>query len=353
MDRERLLDMERRLKPVRRVAIALLGVALVAASPWIGLWTLAPLVFAAGLFAIADKRLERSERPEYLMFAAWAGSEVTIAAAVALSGGPMQATLSWIAIPVVTLSSRFSLRGVLVGVAISISLVLAVAFATDASAVIASPPLVMAPVALILAAAVLSTALMRSDVEHRSEAVVDQLTGMLNRKALENRVAELTQQAEVTGQPVGVILGDVDHFKRINDSLGHASGDAVLTDLAYVLRKQLRAYDLAYRIGGEEFLILVPGGDVRECAQLAELLRRTAAACNFGDGSRLTMSFGISTSQAGEPFHYERVFAAADRALYEAKSLGRNRVSSAELEERSDPTSARMQTARAATSTAS
>src|SRR3954447_13933460 len=178
MDRERLLDMEERLKPVRQVAFGFLGIALLAGAPWIGLWTLLPLALAGGLFFAADARLEHSERPEYLMFAAWALSEVTIAAAVALSGGPETATLSWIAIPVVTLSARFSLRGVIVGVGIAIGLVLAVCFGTHPSQTLDDPTVVMAPVALILALGVLSTALMQSDVEHRGEAVIDQLTGM-------------------------------------------------------------------------------------------------------------------------------------------------------------------------------
>ena len=326
MDRERLLDMEERLKPVRRVAFAFLGIALILSAPWIGLWTLLPLALAGGLFFAADARLENSERPEYLMFAAWALSEVTIAAAVALSGGPETATLSWIAIPVVTLSARFSMRGMLVGVALAIGLVLAVAFIVDPGAVIDSPPLVMAPIALILATAALSTALMQSDVDHRSEAVVDQLTGMLNRKALANRVDELVQQSELTGQQVGMILADVDHFKEINDTQGHAAGDAVLTDVAYLFRKRLRAFDLAYRIGGEEFLILLPGADILECIGLAETLREGAASTRMGDGVSLTVSFGVSACPMGAGFDNEKVFAAADDALYEAKSLGRNRV---------------------------
>jgi diguanylate cyclase (GGDEF)-like protein len=344
--------MEERLKPVRAVAMGVLALALVAGAPWVGWWTLLPLVFAAGLFAVADRMLRRTERPEYILFAAWAGSEITIAAAVALTGGPEVATLSWIAIPVVTLSARFSLRGVTVGVAISIACLFAVAFGTDASAVIDQPPLVIAPLALILATAALSTALMRSDVEHRGEAVIDPLTGMLNRNALANRVSELAQQSEITGERVGLIVGDLDHFKRINDSHGHAAGDAVLTDIAYMLRKQLRAFDLAYRIGGEEFLVLVPGSDLEESKRLAELLRRTVAACSFGDGARLTMSLGVSTSRPGEPFDYERVFASADEALYEAKSLGRNRVCAAEVGER-PASSATVQAPKAATSTAS
>jgi diguanylate cyclase (GGDEF)-like protein len=325
-DRERLLDMEERIKPVRRLAMAILAIALIAGAPWIGWWTLLPLVGAAGFFLAADARLQRSERPEFLMFGAWVGSEAMIAIAVALTGGPAVATLSWLAIPVVTLSARFSLRGVIIGVAIAIALLLAVAFGSEAGAVLDNPPLVMAPLALILATAVLSTALMQSDVEHRGEAVIDSLTGMLNRKALMNRVSELAQQSEVTGEPVGMILGDLDRFKDVNDSQGHAAGDAALTDVAYLLRKRLRAFDLAYRIGGEEFLVLLPGADTAECARIAEDLRRAVAADTMGEGSSLTISFGVSASARGAGFDYDRVFAAADEALYEAKSDGRNKV---------------------------
>jgi diguanylate cyclase (GGDEF)-like protein len=260
------------------------------------------------------------------MFGAWVGSEVMIAGAVALTGGPQVATLSWLAIPVVTLSARFSLRGVLTGVAIAIALLFAVAFGRDAGAVIDTPPLVLAPLALILAVAVLSMALMESDMHHRGEAVIDALTGMLNRKALMNRVGELSQQSKVSGEPIGLILGDLDRFKEVNDSQGHAAGDAALTDVAYLLRKRLRAFDLAYRIGGEEFLVLLPGADTRECARIAEDLRKAVAAETVGDGTSLTISFGVAASARGAGFEYDAVFAAADEALYEAKSDGRNRV---------------------------
>ena len=145
MDRERLVDMEERLKPVRRVAIGILGVALLAAGPWIGLWTLLPLAVAAGLFAVADARLRRSERPEYLMFAAWALSEVTIARGGRPLGRARNRGALWIAIPVVTLSARFCFRGVLVGVAIAIGLVLAVGFGTNSGGVLTTPPWLWRP----------------------------------------------------------------------------------------------------------------------------------------------------------------------------------------------------------------
>ena len=318
--------MEERIKPVRRLAMGILAVALIVCAPWLGWWTLIPLAGAAAFFLAADARLERSERPEYLMFGAWVGSQVMIAIAVALTGGPAVATLSWLAIPVVTLSARFSLRGVITGVAITIVLLLAVAFSSAAGEVLDKPTLLFAPLALILAVAVLSTALMESDMEHRGEAVIDPLTGMLNRKALMNRVVELTQLSEVTGEPVGMILGDLDRFKDVNDSQGHAAGDAALTDVGYLVRKRLRAFDLAYRVGGEEFLIVLPGAETRKCAAIAEDLRRAVAADTVADGTTLTISFGVSASARGAGFDYARVFAAADEALYEAKSEGRNRV---------------------------
>ncbi len=322
--------MERRLKPVRAATIGMLGIALVVSIPWIGWWTLVPLAIAAGLFKIADDMLDGAERPEYVMFAAWALSEVTIAAAVAATDGTAgPATLCWLAIPVVTLSARFSTRGVIAGVVWALGLLAAVAFGVHSELVMSEPPILIAPAALILGVATLSTALMRSDVEHREEAVIDALTGMLNRHALENRVDELAQQSRLTGQPVGVIVGDLDYFKGINDSLGHQVGDQVLKQIAYALRKDLRAFDLAYRIGGDEFLIVMPGASLEECEGLAHQLCRTVEK-SIGDSVNLTISFGVNASKQGEAFEYDTVFAGADAALYAAKQDGRNQVRTAE-----------------------
>jgi diguanylate cyclase (GGDEF)-like protein len=326
MDRARMLDMERRIAPVRAAAMGSLGVALIACGPWLGWWTLAPLALAALGFRIVEPRLEGLARPEYALFAAWAATEVAIAVSVALSGGTRTPTMAWFAIPVVTLSSRFSLRGVVAGVSFTLALLVAVAFSTAAGAVLHDPTALIAPAVMVIAVAMLSTALMRSDLEHRSEAVVDPLTGMLNRNALASRVAELGQQSELSGEPVGLILADLDHFKQVNDSLGHATGDAVLRDVAYVLRKQLRAFDLAYRLGGEEFLVLLPGADGAQTRELAEELREAVCAGAVGGGVEVTVSLGVSASQRGEAFDYAAVFAEADAALYEAKRSGRDRV---------------------------
>ncbi|MGA2452846.1 MAG: GGDEF domain-containing protein [Solirubrobacteraceae bacterium] len=325
-DRERMLDMEERVRPCRQRALAILALAILSVSPWVGWWPLLFLIPSAAFFATADHFLTRVARPELVMFAAWIGSELTIAGAVSLAGAGRVVALCWLAIPVITLSSRFSTRGVVAGVSIASALVLAVGFGIGAHTVLQSPELVIAPLALVLCVAVLSTPLMHSDIQHRSDAVIDQLTGMLNRKALSARTHELAQQSQVTGEPVGVIVADLDRFKRVNDTHGHATGDMVLKEVAYLLRKQLRAFDLAYRLGGEEFLILVPGSDLEQTAELAERLREAIAADPLGEGLEVTMSLGVGASGRDERFDYAAVFAEADAALYRAKRNGRNRV---------------------------
>ena len=324
-DRERMLELDEHLQPVRRAAFAVLAVALVASGPWLGWWTLLPLLLAIVAFRLVDTWMGRMRRPEYALFAAWAVSELIMASSVAVSGGPIVPTTAWLAIPVLTLGARFSNRGIALGVGIAIALLLAVELGVDAQAVIANPPLLIAPIALIVCVAMFQIVLMRSEMRLRGEVVIDPLTGMLNRKALVRRVEELEQQSEVVRQPVSLIVGDIDHFKRINDSYGHAAGDALLTDISYRLRKTLRAFDLCYRTGGEEFLVLLPGAGLEQATGLAEELRLGVAAVE-SDGREVTMSFGVATSAAGLPFSYETVFARADSALYEAKRLGRDRV---------------------------
>jgi diguanylate cyclase (GGDEF)-like protein len=318
-DRERMLDMDRRLQPVRMRTFAVLGVSLLASGPWIGWWTIAPLVLAAALFRLADTRIEGTARPEYWLFGAWAAAEAIIALSLALTGSAAVSLLALLAIPIVTLSARFSVRGILVGLALTLGLMIAVAFGTDAHAVIEHPPLLFAPLTVVVAVAMLSVALMNSDVEHRSKAVLDQLTGLLNRTALDARRSELEQQSAITGEPVAVILADFDDFKAVNDSEGHAAGDAVLKDVAYQVRKRLRAFDLAYRLGGDEFLVLVPGAELESAVILAEELREAVSAQTVGNEARVTMSFGVGASQRGERFDYTAVFHRADEALYEAK----------------------------------
>jgi diguanylate cyclase (GGDEF)-like protein len=316
--------MEERLRPLRTWSFVVLGGALLLSGPWLGWWTIFPLLFAGIAFAVTDHGLDHSPRPEYRMAATWTAAELAIAGSVALTGGPRSPAVAWLVLPVVTLAARFNTRGVLAGAGIAALLIAATTLGVDPGYVLHHPPLLLFPLALLGGIALLSVALMRSDLQHRSAAVIDPLTSMLNRNALRTRLDELAHQAEIISRPIGVIVGDLDHFKEVNDIHGHAAGDAVLQDVAYTLRKHLRAFELAYRLGGEEFLVLLPGADIRRAGRIAEELRAAIAAAPHGSLA-VTMSFGVSAAPAGS-FDYEQVFAAADRALYGAKAAGRNCV---------------------------
>jgi diguanylate cyclase (GGDEF)-like protein len=334
LDRERMLDMDARLRPTRRKTFGVLAIGLVACAPWAGWWTLAPMAGAILVYALADRLVGRFEHPGALFFSTWVLVEVIIATSVLLTGGLREATVCLLAIPVMTLNARFAVRGILVGAGIAGGLMAAVLLAGDPGAVIREPPNLIAPLLLVASTAMLSMPLMRSDVEHRKGTRIDSLTGMLNRNALSGRVADLCEQSAITGHAVGVIHADIDRFKAVNDSAGHAAGDAVLTDVAYALRKVVRAYEGAYRVGGEEFLILMPGADLERTADYAERLREAVESATFGGGRVVTMSFGVAASKEGEAFNFERVFEQADGALYEAKRTGRNRVCTAASDER-------------------
>jgi diguanylate cyclase (GGDEF)-like protein len=326
-DRERMLEMDSRLRDVRMIAFGVLAIAFVICGPWIG-WAPLPLLLAAGIFfSLADRFAARSSRPEYWIFGAWVGAQLVIASAVLLTDAPDSLVAIFLALPVVTLSTRFSGRGIVAGVAITIVLLCVVTLGTDAAAVADYPPVLATPAALVIGIAILSTALMRSELQYRSESVVDPLTGLLNRKALQNRIAELSQQSLTADAPVGLVYCDIDHFKRVNDTVGHACGDQILVRVADLIRGELRAFELAYRTGGEEFLIVLPGLGLRETAELAERLRATVARHPFPQGITMTMSCGAAASGSESRLNFDALWASADDALYRAKREGRNRVS--------------------------
>jgi diguanylate cyclase (GGDEF)-like protein len=324
--RERLLDIEARLHRHRAPAFAILAVALIASGPWIGWMWLIPLVPALGAPLLTRRAMAVSPTPERWAAAGWAISPAMIAISVALTGGPKSSAICWFAVPAVTLGARFERRGVIIGLSYLLGLLLLATVAVDPSAAAARPDFINFPVALTLAVTVFSAAIVQSDRHHRLEAVVDPLTGLLNRTALYQRFGELHQQAQMTagGTTVGFLVVDLDHFKRINDEHGHATGDAVLERLAYVMRNSLRAFDLVYRLGGEEFVVVLPGVGLEKAAEIAERLRQAAARAR-PEGLEVTVSIGVGVA-AGKELDFDDLYARADAALYAAKESGRNRV---------------------------
>jgi diguanylate cyclase (GGDEF)-like protein len=197
---------------------------------------------------------------------------------------------------------------------------------TDPDYVIKHPQSLMIPLTMVLCTTVYLSPLVASDLRHRADSTLDELTGLLNRRALDSRFAEIAEQAALSGQPVSFVLADLDHFKRVNDGHGHEVGDAVLREVADAMRGSLRTFELLYRFGGEEFLLLLPGAEDGDAVLVAESLRGAIEALNPA-GLEITCSFGVATAR-GAQVDLRTLLRQADGALYAAKRAGRNRVQS-------------------------
>ena len=192
------------------------------------------------------------------------GGIAGIGGAIVMTGGARSAALPWLVVPVVAATAVFTSRGVAVALAAAVFTALASTRLAGASALVAAPEYVAATIVLIASVGLYVNGLMRAEVRHRGESVLDPLTGLLNRATLGQRFEEVRQQAALVQVPVAFVLFDLDRFKDVNDTYGHEAGDAVLRDVAYEMRKALRSFELAYRVGGEELLLILPGTDEGE-----------------------------------------------------------------------------------------
>ncbi|MDE1567935.1 GGDEF domain-containing protein [Aquabacter sp. P-9] len=170
--------------------------------------------------------------------------------------------------------------------------------------------------------------LWRINQDLKRRADTDALTGLSNRRAFDEELERAGRRARRTGEPVSLLLVDLDHFKAVNDVSGHPAGDAVLRRTGERLKGAVhRADDLAARYGGEEFAVILPGTDGAGAAALAEAIRADIAAADMPHPltGRVTASIGAATHAGGEADPVQLV-SQADRALYRAKALGRDRV---------------------------
>jgi diguanylate cyclase (GGDEF)-like protein len=180
----------------------------------------------------------------------------------------------------------------------------------------------MVALTLLIAVVAVTTALSGAEMQYRKESVLDPLTGLLNRSGLESRFEEIREQARLLDKPVCLLTCDLDKFKRINDTYGHDRGDQVLRDATYEMRKALRSFELFYRLGGEEFVVLLPGMEAESGTEVAERLR-AAVEGSEPAGVDITLSVGVA-ARPGAAIHYDELYRRADRALYAAKAAGRN-----------------------------
>jgi diguanylate cyclase (GGDEF)-like protein len=324
--RERLLDMEQRVRRYRAACFAILALALASAGPQVGWLWLLPLAAGFAGFAVADRFMQSSERPWLWVAAAWGALPLLLGGAVIATGGPTSPVLMWFALPAVTLGARFDPWGMVVGTIYLVTVFLVSTVAIDPASASEHSQTLVAAAALVLSTVILSGALVESDRAYRRRSTLDPLTGLFNRTALEQRLAELNGAPcdGAKGSSHALLLCDLDHFKRVNDRLGHAAGDAVLQDVAYTMRAVLRAGDSIYRIGGEEILVVLPGASEEDAAGVAERLRQ-AVRKRRPAGVGVTISIGAAVTRPSV-VNTDDLVARADAALYSAKAGGRDQV---------------------------
>jgi len=258
-----------------------------------------------------ERRIHSSAHPERVSAFAILVTLVLLGGGVTLSGGPRSPMLPWLVLPAGMVAARFRPQVVVAGLVLTVCLILATTLGVHPDWTINDPVPVIATLALLAVVVSIVWALEAAELHHRDEAILDPLTGLLNRHALAPRFAELSHQARLTDQPVCLVLCDVDNFKAINDEHGHDRGDAALRDVAYELRKRLRSFELVYRLGGEEFLIVLPGIELRDGRHTAERLR-TAIEDARPTGIPTSIHvlrihpFHLSHSRADEPLQGHR-----------------------------------------------
>ena len=199
-------------------------------------------------------------------------------------------------------------------------------FVSAASAAVPDRTIVLALVAIgVLAATGAALGIFAAIRSRRNQhfaqlALCDDLTGVGNRRRLDR---DLAIEARNGDTPVAVIMVDVDHFKRINDELGHDAGDQVLRAVADVLRREVRTGDVVYRYGGEEFCVLLAETNTTEAGQVAERIRFSVSRMALAVDDPLTVSIGVAL---GKGTHVAQTMLRADEALFKSKDGGRDRV---------------------------
>ncbi|GAB3595330.1 hypothetical protein GCM10027446_20460 [Angustibacter peucedani] len=327
MERARFIDMNDRVRTARRVQGGSMSLAVLVSAPTYSWWLVVLVAVALLALGALEKVPEGTVSLERASAASMALLMVVLGIGVLLSGGVRSPFLAFLAVPTLMLAARFRPTVFVVGVGMS---VLVAGGAMLGAAAIGPAPdapwwvWLGAYAALLAALTAISITLLTAELQSRGDAVVDPLTGLFNRKALAGRYAEAAAQARVLGGSVSVVLCDLDHFKRVNDQHGHDVGDVVLREAAYRMRKTLRTFDLVYRIGGEEFLVLLPGQDLVQAVTVAERMVADVASEPLG-GLAVTMSAGVAETVGGHSL-LDELMKRADVALYAAKDAGRNQV---------------------------
>ncbi len=322
-ERLRLLDMSVRLRPATRWSALAMAIVAAIALPAYGWAMELPLALAAMALAVSQPLLDHVRRPEDVLAGVWLFALLAIVAAIGLAGGPRIYTLSILLLPTLLAAPVFPGRVVAFGAAATVAAMAGAAFMFMPAAVASLPPVLIIPAAITAVIAMLAVRTLEAELASREAAVIDPLTGLLNRSALQSRVAELPRPGPAR-PALAVIVAEVDHFKAIDHAHGHATGDAVLVEVARRLQRVVATNGALHRFGGEAFVVLLEGSGAAAAPALAERMRSAIVSDPLA-GRVVTMSLGVSCL-AEEVAGYPSLFAAADRALYRAKAAGRDCV---------------------------
>jgi diguanylate cyclase (GGDEF)-like protein len=315
-DRGRIVDANARVRMIRKLGSGAVGVALVACAPWLGWWTLILFSLSALNFLSVDRRMARSEHPERVSMRAILVTEALIASGVVLSGGPHSPALMWLVLPAGMVAARFRPQVVLVGMAVTVVVILAVTFGVDLHATLHDPVPVITTLALLVASVSIVWAIEAGELHQRGEATLDPLTGLANRRQLSEDLASVWRKA-TPEHPVRLVTFDLDGFKAYNDTFGHPGGDSLLRRLAQSFKAAVGDYGRAYRLGGDEFCALLWG----DCGEqmVSSCLQALSAE---GKGFSIRSSFGsvLAPQETVDPDHALQL---ADKRMYSYKDSGR------------------------------
>jgi diguanylate cyclase (GGDEF)-like protein len=322
-DRRRYAAMHTRFQKAYHFAAAI-AVTKVLAAFWYGPWLLVLLALGTITMAVGRAAHRRARQPEVVTSVTFFALQLITAVSVLVSGGATSPLLPLMAIPIFSQAVCFRPQVFLAGVGLNGLLVVPAVLLADPSAT-TSPPVVhlVGYLGLLISLSVGGYSLATADRASRDEAVIDPMTGLYNRLTLAARFGEAQRSVSGTNGSVGLVMVDVDHFKRVNDTHGHDRGDRVLRELAERLVGNLRTSDVAYRVGGEEFVVLLPGRDAEGARAVAERIRASVATVPLA-GLPVTVSAGVVTGDGDASL--EELMRAADVALYAAKAGGRDRV---------------------------
>ncbi len=327
IDRERVVEMIGRLVPATRymaIAYVMTVAATLATTVHHRGWAFLPLVTAVLTNVVLESWVRRSSCPEYVDAGQGLIILCSVALAAAMTGGTRSPLLLLIPLGAVIGAARST--PLAAGIVMSVSLVVLGVSEAVLEGVRDETELLRlaAFFAVTVSMMAVGRAFTDAESESRKASALDALTGLLNRAGLAHRFEELREQAVETDASICLVLFDLDHFKAVNDEHGHQVGDTVLRGVAQRVRAAVRRFELLYRFGGEEFLLVLPGVEEADGVRHAERLRQVIAEERVA-GLRMTASFGVSAAR-GAAVDFAELYRRADRALYAAKSRGRDQV---------------------------